>query len=67
MYILTGSQNLQLMEAVDQSLAGRVGLLHLLPFSRQEMKDGVIRVCTIKVFRQPIIIRTTSIRMSSVM
>lgn len=42
MYILTGSQNLQLMEAVDQSLAGRVGLLHLLPFSRQEMKDGSI-------------------------
>lgn len=42
MYILTGSQNLQLMEAVDQSLAGRVGLLHLLPFSRQEMKDGGI-------------------------
>lgn len=42
MYILTGSQNLQLMEAVDQSLAGRVGLLHLLPFSKSEMAAGGI-------------------------
>ncbi len=42
MYILTGSQNLQLMEAVDQSLAGRVGLLHLLPFSKSEMTAGGI-------------------------
>jgi len=42
MYILTGSQNLQLMEAVDQSLAGRVGLLHLLPFSKSEMTAGSI-------------------------
>ncbi len=42
MYILTGSQNLQLMEAVDQSLAGRVGLLHLLPFSKSEMEAGGI-------------------------
>ncbi len=42
MYILTGSQDLQLMEAVDQSLAGRVGLLHLLPFSKSEMASGGI-------------------------
>lgn len=42
MYILTGSQNMQLMEAVDQSLAGRVGLLHLLPFSKSEMESGGI-------------------------
>ena len=42
MYILTGSQNLQLMEAVDQSLAGRVSLLHLLPFSKSEMEAGGI-------------------------
>lgn len=37
MYILTGSQNLQLMESVDQSLAGRVGILRLLPFSYREL------------------------------
>ena len=42
MYVLTGSQNMQLMEAVDQSLAGRVGLLHLLPFSKSEMVSGGI-------------------------
>ncbi len=42
MYILTGSQNMQLMEAVDQSLAGRTGLLHLLPFSKSEMEAGGI-------------------------
>jgi len=42
MYILTGSQNLQLMEAVDQSLAGRAGLLHLLPFSKEEMAGAGI-------------------------
>ena len=37
MYILTGSQNADLMSAVDQSLAGRVGVLTLLPFSHSEM------------------------------
>ncbi len=38
MYILTGSQNADMMSAVDQSLAGRVGVLTLLPFSHAEMK-----------------------------
>ena len=38
MYILTGSQNMNLMESIDQSLAGRVGLLTLLPFSLQELR-----------------------------
>lgn len=42
MYILTGSQNLLLMDAVDQSLAGRAGMLTLLPFSHQEMMVGGI-------------------------
>lgn len=40
MYILTGSQNMELMQSVDQSLAGRVGLIHLLPFSKKEMTNG---------------------------
>ena len=40
MYVLTGSQNAELMASVDQSLAGRTALLTLLPFSHQEMKDG---------------------------
>lgn len=43
MYILTGSQNMELMEAVDQSLAGRVGILTLLPFSHEEMfRAGIL-------------------------
>jgi len=36
-FLLSGSQNFLLMEKVSQSLAGRVGLLTLLPFSRVEM------------------------------
>jgi len=36
-FILTGSQNLAISHAVSQSLAGRAGILHLLPFSRNEI------------------------------
>lgn len=36
-FILTGSQNFLLMENLSQTLAGRVGLLHLLPFSLPEL------------------------------
>ena len=36
-FILTGSQNLAISHAVSQSLAGRAGILHLLPFSRDEI------------------------------
>ncbi len=35
-YLLTGSQNLLLMERVAESLAGRAAILRLLPFSRGE-------------------------------
>ncbi len=38
-YVLTGSQNFLLMEKVSQSLAGRCGVLHLLPFSRFELES----------------------------
>ncbi|MEW6749441.1 MAG: ATP-binding protein [Candidatus Latescibacterota bacterium] len=37
-FVLTGSQNFLLMEQVSQSLAGRCGLLHVLPFSRAELE-----------------------------
>jgi predicted AAA+ superfamily ATPase len=37
-YILTGSQNFLLMEKITQSLAGRVAVLNLLPFSIKELK-----------------------------
>ncbi len=35
-FVLTGSQNYLLMESVSQSLAGRVGLSYLYPFSLNE-------------------------------
>lgn len=42
MYMLSGSRNFHLMEAIDQSLAGRVAILKLLPFSRLELHEGAI-------------------------
>lgn len=42
MYMLAGSHNFQLMESVNQSLAGRTAVLKLLPFSHNEMKQGDI-------------------------
>lgn len=41
-YVLTGSHQLQLREAITQSLAGRTGILQLLPFSIAELQDGGI-------------------------
>lgn len=37
-FILSGSQNFLLLESITQSLAGRVALLKLLPFSFEELK-----------------------------
>ena len=39
-FILTGSQQLDVMSKVSQSLAGRVGLLKLLPFSIEELRQA---------------------------
>ena len=36
LFVLTGSENFQLSEAISQSLAGRTGLLRLLPFTMAE-------------------------------
>lgn len=36
-WVLTGSQNLTLLNSVSQSLAGRTALLHLLPLARTEV------------------------------
>ncbi|MDR2863760.1 MAG: ATP-binding protein [Puniceicoccales bacterium] len=41
-FILTGSQHLALSQNASQSLAGRVAILQLLPFSRKEMLSGGI-------------------------
>lgn len=39
-FILSGSQNFLLMESISQSLAGRVGILNLLPLSITEITDA---------------------------
>lgn len=39
-YWMTGSQLFKLMQGVQESLAGRVALLHLLPLSQQEIYSG---------------------------
>ena len=37
-FILTGSRNFSVIEAISQSLAGRTGLLELLPFELEELQ-----------------------------
>ncbi len=39
-YILTGSQNFLLKQTISQSLAGRVFVSHLLPFSLHELRQA---------------------------
>jgi predicted AAA+ superfamily ATPase len=45
-FVITGSYNLLLMESITQSLAGRVGLLELLPMSTQELIRAQISLST---------------------
>jgi len=47
-YILSGSQNFSLLENISQSLAGRVALFNLLPFSYKEMKEGNVKIKSIE-------------------
>jgi predicted AAA+ superfamily ATPase len=42
LYILTGSQQFDLLSGITQSLAGRVGLVQLLPFSSGELQGADI-------------------------
>jgi predicted AAA+ superfamily ATPase len=46
-YILTGSQQFGLMSNISQSMAGRVGLLQLLPFSLAELREGGLLPATL--------------------
>ena len=41
-FVLTGSQNFLMNQAITQSLAGRIGILTLLPLSIQELKTNKI-------------------------
>lgn len=43
-YILTGSQNFLLMEKITQSLAGRVAVFNLLPFSARELENTAFQL-----------------------
>lgn len=40
MYVLTGSQNMNMMESISQSLAGRTSVLKLFPLSYEELKNA---------------------------
>lgn len=40
LYILTGSQQFGLLSGITQSLAGRVGMVQLLPFSSDELQEA---------------------------
>lgn len=42
-FILSGSQNLLLMQQITQSLAGRVAIFSLLPLSYQELKPYLLK------------------------
>jgi hypothetical protein len=42
MYVLTGSQQFGLLSGISQTLAGRVGLIQLLPFSIEELAGAAI-------------------------
>ncbi|MCX5923484.1 MAG: ATP-binding protein [Candidatus Dependentiae bacterium] len=39
-FVLTGSSNFLMNQQITESLAGRIGILTLLPFSIQELKQG---------------------------
>ncbi|MEM6263953.1 MAG: ATP-binding protein [Bacteroidota bacterium] len=39
-FVLSGSQNMLMMEQVSQSLAGRTGVFYLLPFSLEELSEA---------------------------
>jgi len=44
LYILTGSHQVELQQAVSQSLAGRTALLQLLPMSLEELNNANIEI-----------------------
>jgi uncharacterized protein len=50
LFILSGSQNFLLLESITQSLAGRVALLKLLPFSIAELTNTEFKNLSINQF-----------------
>ena len=49
-FVLTGSHQLQVREAITQSLAGRTAILNLLPFSISELAGAGIRFDTFEEY-----------------
>lgn len=49
-FVLTGSHQLELRAAITQSLAGRTGILHLLPFSIRELGAAQITFDTVEEY-----------------
>ena len=48
-FVLTGSQKFGLLSKITQSLAGRVGLVHLLPFSQSELAGAGMAATSVDV------------------
>ena len=48
-FVLTGSQQFGLLSKITQSLAGRVGLVHLLPFSQSELAGAGMASASVDV------------------
>lgn len=46
-FVLTGSQQLGLISGISQTLAGRVGLVQLLPFSLQELHSAHVGIAAL--------------------
>ena len=46
-FVLTGSQQFGLLSHITQTLAGRVGLVQLLPFSLRELQDAAAPIGSI--------------------
>ena len=49
-FVLTGSHQLELKAAISQSLAGRTGVLNLLPFSMEELKAASLTFDTFEEY-----------------
>jgi predicted AAA+ superfamily ATPase len=47
-FVLTGSQNFLVNQAITQTLAGRIAILTLLPFSVSELEDAALLPATIE-------------------
>jgi predicted AAA+ superfamily ATPase len=50
-FILSGSQNFLLSKNISQSLAGRVGIMRLLPFENDEIKEQLLEDSWAQLFK----------------